>query len=160
MTAEQEKNLEAKLENLLEEMYILFQEVKVASCYDVPQQEVENSEKALVRRVTEMFKEIGIPANIVGYEYARTAIMKVYKDYDFFNVTMKDLYQYVAEIYEVNVTKVERGIRVAIDKVWHEWNAKTLQKYFGYSVSSKRGKPTNSEFIAVMVEQLHFQDDN
>lgn len=110
-------------------------------------------------RVTNMIHEIGVPAHIKGYQYVRAAIAYAYEKPDVLNAITKELYPSIAEKYGTTPSRVERAIRHAIEVAWDRGDLDTLQRYFGNTVSYNKGKPTNSEFIALLVDKLH-QEDN
>lgn len=107
--------------------------------------------------VTEIIHEIGIPAHIKGYQYLREAIIRTVEDMDIINAVTKVLYPEVAEKFGTTPSRVERAIRHAIEVAWDRGNVETLQKFFGYTVSGIKGKPTNSEFIAMIADRLYLQ---
>ena len=104
--------------------------------------------------VTEIIQELGIPANIKGYKYLREAIICTTNDMDIINAVTKVLYPEVARKFGSTPSRVERAIRHAIEVAWDRGNIELLQKFFGYTVSNVRGKPTNSEFIAMIADRL------
>lgn len=103
---------------------------------------------------TEMLQELGMPAHILGYDYVRYGIALACFDGTMFAVTKK-FYPTVASKYNTTGSKVERAIRHAIDTTWDRGNPDILDNYFGYSISPVKGKPTNSEFIAKIVDKIH-----
>ncbi len=107
--------------------------------------------------VTAIIHEIGVPAHIKGYQYLREAIMIAVEDMDVINAVTKVLYPEVAKRYNTTASRVERAIRHAIEVAWDRGDLETLQKYFGYTVSNAKGKPTNSEFIAMIADRLQLQ---
>lgn len=107
--------------------------------------------------VTSIIHEIGVPAHIKGYQYLREAIMIAVEDMDVINAVTKVLYPEVAKRYGTTPSRVERAIRHAIEVAWDRGDLETLQKYFGYTVSNAKGKPTNSEFIAMIADRLQLQ---
>ena len=107
--------------------------------------------------VTEIIHEIGIPAHIKGYQYLREAIILTINDMDIINAVTKVLYPTVAKKYGTTASRVERAIRHAIEVAWDRGDLETLQKFFGYTVSNIRGKPTNSEFIAMIADRIYLQ---
>ena len=107
--------------------------------------------------VTEIIHEIGIPAHIKGYQYLREAILITVKDMDVINAVTKVLYPEVARRYHTTPSRVERAIRHAIEVAWDRGDIETLQRFFGYTVSGVKGKPTNSEFIAMIADRLYLQ---
>ncbi len=107
--------------------------------------------------VTEIIHEIGIPAHIKGYQYLREAIIRTVEDMDVINAVTKVLYPEVAEKFGTTPSRVERAIRHAIEVAWDRGDVETLQRFFGYTVSGIKGKPTNSEFIAMIADRLYLQ---
>jgi len=104
--------------------------------------------------VTSAIQEIGIPAHIKGYQYVREAILLVIDDIEMINSVTKMLYPSIARKFSTTPSRVERAIRHAIEVAWDRGNLDTLQRFFGYTVSTARGKPTNSEFIAMIADRL------
>ena len=107
--------------------------------------------------VTEIIHEIGIPAHIKGYQYIREAIILTVRDMDLINAVTKALYPMVAKRYNTTPSRVERAIRHAIEVAWDRGDIEVLQKYFGYTVSNIKGKPTNSEFVALIADRLQLR---
>ena len=118
----------------------------------------DNSESELEMVITKIFHQIGIPAHIKGYRYLRTAIMYTVNDSDMIGNITKILYPSVAKAYKTTTSRVERAIRHAIEVAWDRGDVDTLNAYFGYTVQSSRGKPTNSEFIAMIADSLRFRN--
>ncbi|SHI08357.1 two-component system, response regulator, stage 0 sporulation protein A [Sporobacter termitidis DSM 10068] len=114
-------------------------------------------EQSLESLVTEIIHEIGVPAHIKGYQYLREAIILTINDMDIINAVTKVLYPTVAKKYSTTPSRVERAIRHAIEVAWDRGDLETLQKFFGYTVSNIKGKPTNSEFIAMIADRLSLQ---
>ena len=104
--------------------------------------------------VTSIIHEIGVPAHIKGYQYLREAILLAVADREVINAVTKVLYPEVAKRFGTTASRVERAIRHAIEVAWDRGDLETLQKYFGYTVSNVKGKPTNSEFIAMIADRL------
>ena len=104
--------------------------------------------------VTDIIHEIGVPAHIKGYQYLREAIILTIKDMEMINAVTKVLYPEVAKRFGTTPSRVERAIRHAIEVAWDRGDIEILQKYFGYTVSNIKGKPTNSEFIAMIADSL------
>ena len=104
--------------------------------------------------VTSIIHEVGIPAHIKGYQYLREAIIIAVEDMDVINAVTKVLYPQVAKRFSSTPSRVERAIRHAIEVAWDRGDLETLQKVFGYTVSNIKGKPTNSEFIAMIADRL------
>ena len=114
-------------------------------------------ERALDAIVTEVIHEIGVPAHIKGYQYVREAIILAINDMEVINAVTKVLYPTVAKKFQTTPSRVERAIRHAIEVAWDRGDIETLQKFFGYTVSNIKGKPTNSEFIAMIADRLGLQ---
>ena len=107
--------------------------------------------------VTNIIHEIGVPAHIKGYQYLREAIIIAVNDMDVINAITKVLYPEVAKTFGTTPSRVERAIRHAIEVAWDRGDLDTLQRFFGYTVSNTKGKPTNSEFIALIADKLQLQ---
>ena len=108
-------------------------------------------------QVTKIIHQIGVPAHIKGYQYLRTAIMLTIRDSDMINSVTKVLYPSVAKKYQTTTSRVERAIRHAIEVAWDRGDVDTLNSYFGYTIQNTRGKPTNSEFIAMIADNLRLK---
>lgn len=108
-------------------------------------------------QVTQIIHQIGVPAHIKGYQYLRTAILLTINDSDIINSVTKVLYPSVAKKYSTTTSRVERAIRHAIEVAWDRGDIETLNSYFGYTVQNSRGKPTNSEFIAMIADNLRLK---
>ena len=119
-----------------------------------PEEEQEDPVRALERRVTAIIHEIGVPAHIKGYQYLREAIVLVVNDMDTINAVTKVLYPAVAKKFGTTASRVERAIRHAIEVAWDRGDLEILQKYFGYTVNGAKGKPTNSECIAMIADRI------
>ena len=115
---------------------------------------------ALKNRVTAVIHEIGVPAHIKGYQYLREAIIIAVNDLEVINAVTKVLYPAVAKRFATTPSRVERAIRHAIEVAWDRGDLETLQKYFGYTVSNAKGKPTNSEFVAMIADRLTLEMKN
>ena len=115
---------------------------------------------SLETRVTDMIHEIGIPAHIKGYHYLRDAIMMAVEDMDVLNAITKVLYPTVAKMHQTTASRVERAIRHAIEVAWSRGKLDTLDHLFGYTVSNGKGKPTNSEFIALIADTIRLETKN
>lgn len=113
-----------------------------------------SEDSTLKNQVTSVIHEIGVPAHIKGYQYLREAIMIAVDDMEVINAVTKVLYPEVARRFDTTPSRVERAIRHAIEVAWDRGDLETLQKYFGYTVSNTKGKPTNSEFIAMIADRL------
>jgi len=104
--------------------------------------------------VTTLMQQIGIPAHVKGYQYIRDAILMVMEDVSLLGAVTKELYPGIAKKYDTASSRVERGIRHAIELAWERGQKDTLKQIFGYSMNIERQKPTNSEFIAVLADKL------
>ena len=118
---------------------------------------VQDIEENLESRVTDMIHEIGIPAHIKGYHYLRDSIMMAIEDMDVLNAITKILYPTVAKKHHTTSSRVERAIRHAIEVAWSRGKIDILDKLFGYTVSNGKGKPTNSEFIALVADTIRLE---
>lgn len=107
--------------------------------------------------VTDIIHQLGVPAHIKGYHYLRTAILYSIEDKNLLESVTKLLYPTVAGIYETTSSRVERAIRHAIEIAWDRGNVDTLNSFFGYTVDTGKGKPTNSEFIALITDKLRLR---
>ncbi len=111
-------------------------------------------EQNLENDVTHMLHEIGIPAHIKGYQYLRDAIIMSVEDHEMLSSVTKILYPAIAKKHQTTASRVERAIRHAIEVAWSRGHLETLNELFGYTVSTGRGKPTNSEFIALIADKI------
>ncbi|MBR4425859.1 MAG: sporulation transcription factor Spo0A [Oscillospiraceae bacterium] len=135
---------------------------RVRQCMELPgeilpadgNQRYLDQETELERAVTDVIHEIGVPAHIKGYQYLREAIIITIHDMEVINAVTKVLYPAVARKFSTTPSRVERAIRHAIEVAWDRGDLETLQKFFGYTVSNIKGKPTNSEFIAMIADCL------
>ena len=114
-------------------------------------------QQSIEAMVTGIIHEIGVPAHIKGYQYLREAIIIAVNDMDVINAITKVLYPQVAKTFQTTPSRVERAIRHAIEVAWDRGDLDTLQRFFGYTVSNTKGKPTNSEFIALIADKLQLQ---
>jgi two-component system, response regulator, stage 0 sporulation protein A len=112
------------------------------------------AEPSLEIQVTEILHQIGVPAHIKGYHYLRDSIIMAIETPDIINAVTKRLYPSVAKRYETTASRVERAIRHAIEVAWDRGDVDILNSYFGYTIHNTRGKPTNSEFIAMISDRL------
>lgn len=142
------------MDALLDKMHVLCgPTVEIVQQSAAPQLSLKNL-------VTSVIHEIGVPAHIKGYQYLREAIMITVNDMDVINAVTKVLYPEVAKRFNTTPSRVERAIRHAIEVAWDRGDLETLQKYFGYTVSNTKGKPTNSEFIAMIADRLLLEQRN
>jgi Response regulator containing CheY-like receiver, AAA-type ATPase, and DNA-binding domains len=109
-------------------------------------------------QVTKIIHQIGVPAHIKGYQYLRTAIIMTIDDNDIINSVTKILYPSVAKKYSTTSSRVERAIRHAIEVAWDRGDLDVLNSFFGYTIQNTRGKPTNSEFIALIADNLRLKN--
>ena len=107
--------------------------------------------------VTNIIHDIGVPAHIKGHQYLREAIMLAMKDNDILNGVTKQLYPAIADNFHTTPSRVERAIRHAIEVAWGRGKIDTLQSVFGYTINMGKGKPTNSEFIAMVADKLRLE---
>ena len=119
--------------------------------------EKKKDEENLEALVTNVIHEVGVPAHIKGYQYLREAIMMVVNNIDIINQITKQLYPDIANKYETTPSRVERAIRHAIEVAWTRGQAETVENIFGYTISAAKGKPTNSEFIAMIADKLRLE---
>ncbi|MCI8320773.1 MAG: sporulation transcription factor Spo0A [Lachnospiraceae bacterium] len=127
----------------------------------VERQQTEQSPSVnLEARVTDMIHEIGIPAHIKGYHYLRDAIIMAVEDMDVLNAITKILYPTIAKNHKTTASRVERAIRHAIEVAWSRGKLDTLDDLFGYTVSNGKGKPTNSEFVALIADTIRLEYKN
>ncbi|MCI5874184.1 MAG: sporulation transcription factor Spo0A [Clostridiales bacterium] len=115
------------------------------------------SERNLEADVTEIIHEIGVPAHIKGYQYLRDAIIMSVNDMDMLNSITKVLYPTIAKKYQTTSSRVERAIRHAIEVAWSRGKMDTIDEMFGYTIHNGKGKPTNSEFIALITDRIRLE---
>ena len=125
-----------------------------------PASQPQTEKGSIEALVTSIIHEIGVPAHIKGYQYLREAIIIAVNDMDVINAITKVLYPQVAKTFQTTPSRVERAIRHAIEVAWDRGDLDTLQRFFGYTVSNTKGKPTNSEFIALIADKLQLQLKN
>lgn len=111
----------------------------------------------LEQDVTDMIHEIGVPAHIKGYKYLREAIMMSVNDSELMGSITKILYPTIAKKYQTTSSRVERAIRHAIEVAWNRGRMETLDDMFGYTINTGKGKPTNSEFIALIADKIRLK---
>ena len=126
---------------------------------EIQQNELRTS-GGLEALVTNLIHEVGVPAHIKGYQYLREAIMMVVNDIDIINQITKQLYPDIASKYKTTPSRVERAIRHAIEVAWGRGQVDVVESIFGYTVSNSKGKPTNSEFIAMIADKLRLELKN
>lgn len=120
----------------------------------------EYIERNLETDVTGIIHEIGVPAHIKGYQYLRDAIIMSVNDMDMLNSITKILYPTIAKMHQTTPSRVERAIRHAIEVAWSRGKMDTIDELFGYTVSTGKGKPTNSEFIALIADKIRLEYKN
>ena len=123
---------------------------------DIPNNSA-NKEENIEALVTNVIHEVGVPAHIKGYQYLREAIIMVINDIDVINQITKCLYPQIANKFHTTPSRVERAIRHAIEVAWGRGEQKTVENIFGYTISAAKGKPTNSEFIAMISDKLRLE---
>lgn len=129
--------------------------LKLLQEYEVSRSSANASKQpSLKMRITQSIHEIGVPAHIKGYEYLRYAIQLVVEDKRLINNITKGLYPMVAKQFDTTASRVERAIRHAVEVAWDRGDMETLEHWFGYTISHLKGKPTNSEFIALVADKL------
>lgn len=119
--------------------------------------ESKKNEENLEALVTNVIHEVGVPAHIKGYQYLREAIMMVVNNIDVINQITKQLYPDIAVKFKTTPSRVERAIRHAIEVAWTRGQTETVDSIFGYTISAAKGKPTNSEFIAMIADKLRLE---
>lgn len=121
---------------------------------------LQNSHTSLVYTITNVLHELGIPAHVNGHMYLREAILLSVEDMEYLSAITKRLYPALAKRFHTTPTRVERAICRAIEVGWNRGNIDIMQQYFGYTISNVKGKPTNSEFIAMIADKLQLQFKN
>jgi two-component system response regulator (stage 0 sporulation protein A) len=114
--------------------------------------------KDLEVEVTKIIHEIGVPAHVKGYQYLRDAIMLVVDEINYLGAVTKELYPTIAQKYDTTPSRVERAIRHAIELAWDRGDYDKINNFFGYTISGEKGKPTNSEFIAIIADKLRLEN--
>ena len=117
----------------------------------------EKNEDNLEALVTNVIHEVGVPAHIKGYQYLREAIIMVVNDIEVINQITKSLYPQIAKRFKTTPSRVERAIRHAIEVAWGRGQQEAVESIFGYTISASKGKPTNSEFIAMIADKLRLE---
>ncbi len=132
---------------------------RLSSGITLPEVQASGEERSpdIEAQVTKIIHQIGVPAHIKGYQYLRTAILLTVRDSEMINSVTKVLYPSVAKKYQTTTSRVERAIRHAIEVAWDRGDVDTLNSYFGYTIQNNRGKPTNSEFIAMIADNLRLK---
>ena len=117
----------------------------------------QNTQENLEALVTNVIHEVGVPAHIKGYQYLREAIIMVVNDIDVITQITKSLYPQIANRFNTTPSRVERAIRHAIEVAWGRGQQEAVESIFGYTISASKGKPTNSEFIAMIADKLRLE---
>ena len=117
------------------------------------------SKRNLENDVTNIIHEIGVPAHIKGYQYLRESIIMSVNDIEMLNSITKILYPTIAKKYQTTPSRVERAIRHAIEVAWSRGKMDTIDELFGYTIHNGKGKPTNSEFIALISDKIRLEYD-
>lgn len=127
---------------------------------ETPEIKVENKREPidLETEITNIIHEIGVPAHIKGYMYLREAITMVVNDMELLSAVTKELYPSIAKKYNTTASRVERAIRHAIEVAWGRGQVEAINKLFGYTIHNDKGKPTNSEFIAMVADKLRLKN--
>ncbi|HCA56063.1 MAG TPA: sporulation transcription factor Spo0A [Ruminococcaceae bacterium] len=135
---------------------------ELVTCYreeqPLPTCQVYSIDHDLELTITGILHQIGVPAHIKGYHYLRSSIMMSVKQPEIINAITKELYPSVANKYNTTSSRVERAIRHAIEVAWDRGDVDVLNSYFGYTIHNSRGKPTNSEFIAMISDRLRLKN--
>lgn len=124
--------------------------------YEASRQDVSEAGD-LQRRVTEILHELGIPAHVKGYRYVRSAIVQAVQNPKVIDLITKKLYPDLAREFNTTPSRVERAIRHAVEIAWDRGDLEVLHKWFGFTVDGRKGKPTNSEFIALVSDKLRLE---
>lgn len=120
---------------------------------------IDRNEFTIEEKITRMIQEIGIPAHIKGYRYIRTGIIFCIEDDTVLSSVTKILYPKIAKTYNSTPSRVERAIRHAIEVAWDRGDIEILNSYFGYTIKESKGKPTNSEFIALLADKIKLEHE-
>lgn len=155
-------NLEKKI-NLLVSLALAEDDATRKSIKEALAAEAKNANSVvstcstLREEVTRIIHDFGIPANIKGYNYVREAIILAVRNPDILEAITSELYPAVADKFNTSCTRVERAIRHAVEVAWQRGDLDTLQRFFGYTVSNTKGKPTNSEFVALIADHIRLK---
>lgn len=130
----------------------------IAKTFTVPEErQLQLAQRDIESVVTGYIHDLGVPAHIKGYNYLRTAIIMVVGDMDLLNYITKELYPEIAKAYQTTSSRVERAIRHAIEVAWTRGKPQTMNEIFGYTINTGKGKPTNSEFIAMIADRIRLE---
>ena len=135
-----------------QEVIELLEELGLLKVHD--EIEVESIALSLDERISVTLQQLGMTCDIKGYRYVRTAITMLYEDSNLFGLITKELYPMVAKAHKTTSSRVERAIRHAIERTWLKGNIDFIHELFSYTVCYIKGKPTNSQFIALLAEKL------
>ena len=133
------------------------EEQKVNFARGILNNQEEEKHQDLEINITNIIHEVGVPAHIKGYQYLRDAITMVIEDMDLLGAVTKELYPAIAQLNNTTPSRVERAIRHAIEVAWNRGKIETINSLFGYTVHNDKGKPTNSEFIAIIADKLRLE---
>ncbi len=165
MSSSDNPNLEHEILNVGADYYflkpfdvnILSERIRLLTGWKNGENRINPSEPDLQVLVSEIMHQIGVPAHIKGYQYLRSAIIMSVNDGEIMNSVTKILYPAVAKEFSTTSSRVERAIRHAIEVAWDRGDVDVLSSYFGYTIQNSRGKPTNSEFIAMISDRLRLK---
>lgn len=145
---------------VIDKIVSLYNNKKYSKPNNIKKLYIERSESSMEIQVTEILHQIGVPAHIKGYHYLRDSIIMSVETPEIINAVTKQLYPAVAKKYDTTSSRVERAIRHAIEVAWDRGDVDVLNSYFGYTIHNSRGKPTNSEFIAMISDRLRLHMKN
>ena len=148
------ESLLVRMKQLKSPSNIVGKQCMIQSMMTKPQ---ENIKKDLEVVVTEFIHEVGVPAHIKGYQYLRDAIIMTVNDSQMLGAITKILYPEIAKKHKTTSSRVERAIRHAIEVAWSRGRVETIEEMFGYTINCGKGKPTNSEFIALISDKIRLQ---
>ena len=150
------KNIEIRLDRMERDLQKIKAMLNISS--DSPaSNSTTQGHKTLAVEVTDVLHELGVPAHIRGYQYLREAIILAVNDEDVITAITGVLYPQVAKTFQTTSSRVERAIRHALEVAWYRGDLDTLRRFFGYTISSSKGKPTNSEFIALVADTIRMR---
>ena len=154
--SERKLNLNKSLKELGKEGWSLKELLEATGLYAIDETVVKAEKKrnAMLWRITEILQEIGIPAHIKGYSYIRYAIERSVEDRNVIYAITKVLYPEIAKQFKTTAFGVGRAIQHAIEVAWDRGDPETLHNYFSYTINASKGKPTNSEFIAMITDKI------
>ena len=147
------KNMEIRMERMEKDLQEIKAMLKISSNSSASNSTAQGR-NTLAVEVTDILHKLGVPAHIKGYQYLREAIIIAVNDMDVINAITKVLYPQVAKTFQTTPVRVERAMRHAVELTWDRGDLDTLKSVFGYTVSATKGKPTNSEFVALIADTL------